>query len=44
MRYIQPRNPNQNAFIERFDRTYPTEVLNLHLFANLLQVQSIKDS
>ena len=37
-----PRNP-PNAFTERFDRTYPTEVLKVHLFGNLEQVQVITD-
>ncbi len=38
IRYIQPGKPNQNAFMERFNRTYRTEVLNAHVFVNLEQV------
>lgn len=39
--YIQPGKPNQNAYIERFNRSYRTEVLDPHIFSNLSQVRDI---
>ena len=39
--YIQPGCPYQNGYIERFNRTYRTEVLSCYIFNNLNEVKSI---
>jgi len=41
--YIEPGKPNQNAFVERFNRTFRDEVLDAHLFNRLGDVQRIAD-
>lgn len=43
IRYIQPGKSNQNAFIERFNKSYRQEVLNAHLFSTLNQVREISE-
>jgi putative transposase len=41
MLHIQPGKPNQNAYIERFNRTFRYEILNAHIFSSLQQVRDI---
>lgn len=43
IQYIQPGKPAQNAYIERFNRTYREEILDMNLFHDINHVQAITD-
>lgn len=43
LQYIQPGKPAQNGYIERFNRTYREEILDMNIFVDLIDVQTMTD-
>ena len=44
IQYIQPGKPAQNAYIERFNRSYREAVLDRYLFQNIQEAQSMTNT
>ncbi len=41
--FVEPGAPTQNSFVERFNRTYREEILDMYVFESLSEVREITE-
>jgi transposase InsO family protein len=44
LKFIQPGNPQQNAYVERYNRTVRYDWLNQYLFSSIAEVQNMRQN